>query len=33
MARAVKRSQKEGFLLRPEAARLRRAAAGSDIGK
>ncbi len=33
MARAVKRSQKEGFLLRPEAARLRRDAAGSDIGK
>ena len=33
MARAVTRSQKEGFLLQPEAARLRGDAAGSDIGK
>jgi len=32
MTRAVKRSQKEGFLLKEEAAALRREAAASDIG-
>ena len=33
MTRAVKRSQKEGFLLKEEAAVLRNQAAGSTIGK
>ena len=33
MVRAVKRSKKEGFLLKEESAALRRMAARSDVGK